>query len=315
MTGIVEILRDGRTKSAAVNVAEDMEWALYAGPSAGEIDMMQPVAEYRADGWFPLDVPVASRSYFQLVCPRGTAILAERMLPMEGGYNFRDLGGYRAADGRYVKWGAFIRSDELANLTESDMAYLASVPVRSVVDFRAQSEIDASPDRYPGSVENKYHLEVNPGNVIDKMESDIGSTDAAEESMREMNRAMVSDPGVVAQYREFFRILQQEGQFPVVYHCAAGKDRTGMASALILLALGVDEDTVMHDYLLSNEYLGDKYKTYIETYPQAAPLMVVDRSYLQAGLDKIKELYGSYDGYLTGTLGVDIPAFRDKYLY
>lgn len=313
MTGIVEIVRDRQTKSATVSIMEDMEWTLYAGPSVEGIDFSAPAAENRADGTFPLEVPVGARSYFQFDSPRGKAILAERHLPMEGGFNFRDLGGYRGAEGRYVKWGKFIRADELGRLTDADLAYLASVPVVTVVDFRAQSEVERMPDRYPQTVVGKYHLEVNPGNVIG-MEDEIGSAEAAAETMRTMYRAMINDPNVVAQYRRFFELLQG-GEVPVAYHCSAGKDRTGMASALILFALGVDEGKIMEDYLLSNKYLGSKYESYIAAHPEIEPLMIVDRSFLEAGIEEMVKLYGSPEGFLREALGVDIDGFRSQYLY
>lgn len=315
MTGIVEIHREKETKSASVEVKEDMEWTLYAGPSVEQIDLSSYLCQYRADGTFPLEVPREGRSYFQLETPRGSAILAERHLPMEGGYNFRDLGGYRTTEGRYVKWGKFIRSDDMKGLTDSDLRYLASIPIRTVVDFRTEMEVELAPDRHPATVENSVALTVNPGNIIGVPDGEITTSEHAVQLMEQMYRLMVSDQGVIEQYRRFFALLQEEKNIPLLYHCSAGKDRTGMASALILYALGVDSETVMKDYLLSNHYLGDKYASAIEAAPAARPMMEIQPSYLQAGLDEIKKLYGSVESYLTEQLKVDIPAFRDKYLY
>ncbi|MCD7969300.1 MAG: tyrosine-protein phosphatase [Alistipes sp.] len=314
ITSTVEILRDRFTKTATVQVNEDTQWALYAGPAVDEIDLREPVEAGKADGEFPVDVDPAVRSFFQAVTPDGKAILAERVLPMAGGFNFRDLGGYRMQDGRYVKWGKLLRSDEMNCLTEEDLVYLASVPLRSVVDFRSEDEISKAPDRLPASVEHHYAYSISPGNLAASMVR-MPNAEQGERLMEQMNRILVSDPEVVSQYRRFFELLADGEQAPVLFHCTAGKDRTGIAAALILYALGADDRTVMNDYLLSREYSELKYQPIRKRFPDLAPLLTVGESYLGAALDEIRSRYGSVEQYLTDILQVDTARLRELYLY
>ncbi|MCC8034434.1 MAG: tyrosine-protein phosphatase [Rikenellaceae bacterium] len=311
----IEILRDKTTKSASISIGEDMEWALYAGKSVEDIDLKEAIESGRADGQFPVDVDPTVRSYFQVVTPEGQAILAERVLPMAGGYNFRDMGGYRMADGRYVKWGKLIRSDELSTLTDEDLVYLASVPVVSVVDFRSEEEISKAPDRLPETVMHQYAYSVAPGNISASIFAKMPSEQESVELMEETNRLLVTDDSVVGQYRRFFELLADEQHLPLLYHCTAGKDRTGIASVLILYALGADDQTVMDDYMLSYEYARAKYEPVINRFPDLAPLMEVQPGYLGAALDQITGKYGSVEAFLTDVLDADIEKLRELYLY
>lgn len=314
ISGIIGIVRDSFTKTASVEVSEDIEWRIYAGPSDMEIDLSDPVESGKADGEYPVDVPAETRSYFQVVTSEGSAIMAERHLPMAGGFNFRDLGGYRMQDGRYVKWGRLLRSDEMNNLTDEDLVYLASVPLVSVVDFRSEEEIAKALDRLPETVAHHYAYSIAPGNLSATM-TRMPTADEGVSLMEEMNRIFVTDPQVVGQYRRLFELLSDGDNLPLLFHCTAGKDRTGIASALILYALGADDHTVMQDYLLSNQYVARKYEALVKRFPDLEPLFGVRESYLQAALDEIRSRYGSVLEYLTGTLGVDVDQLRELYLY
>lgn len=316
MTGSFEILREGQSKAALLEAREDTEWELYAGPSVEDIDLSKPLARGDGAGAFPLGVPDDKRSYFQLTTPDGNAILAERRLPLEGGYNFRDLGGIRTTDGRYVRWGKLFRSDDMQNLTPADLAYLSSIPLRSVVDFRSTQEIQAAPDKLPDSVKTHYLYSISPGNLMGMVaEGKLPSARELAKMMEKMNEQLVCDKDAVDQYRKFFALLQDEQNLPLSFHCTAGKDRTGMAAALFLSSLGVDEHIILNDYLASNHYLEDKYSALLGEYPGLEPLMEVRAEYLQAGLDKIAEEYGSIEQFLTGPLGVDIEKMKEIYLY
>lgn len=312
------IIRNKETKSAALTISTNGDWSIYAGYSDDAINFKKSFVGNNK-GIFPLDVfnmNDSVRIYYQLVTEQGKAILADKHLPMEGGYNFRDLGGIKTKDNRFVKWGKFFRTDELGKLTESDLFYLSSIPITSVVDFRTKREIELTPDKYPSSVKNKIELNINPGNInIEGLTEEDLNKISFDSVMIAMNKAFVTDSGIIGQYKEFFRILQEEENIPLIFHCSAGKDRTGMGAALILFALGVDEDTVMKDYLLSNTYLGNKYDDYKKKYPQLEPMFVVKPEYMQTSIDAMKENYGSIDNFLTDKLGIDLVKFREKYLY
>lgn len=316
LSDMVKISRDKDTRGASIVVAGiPYPWRIYSGTSVEKIDMSDPLYEGITGGVYNLDVPRDRRIYFQFISGDDKAIMAERQLPLAGGYNFRDLGGYRTTDGKYVKWGKILRSDDLSMLTDDDLTYLASIPVRSVVDFRSQQEIDMAHDKMPMPDAKYYQLSIEPGNMNDLREFMNLDAAAIENKMVGMNEYFVTEEGAVAQWKEFFRILQQDGTEPLLFHCSAGKDRTGMAAALVLLALGVPEKTVMDDYLLSNRYLTGKYQQYINLYPELKSLFLVKEEFLKAGIDKMNEEYGSAENFISGKIGVDVEKFREKYLY
>ena len=309
------IIRNKDTKGASLSITDQKEWKLYAGKSVAEIDLSKPVLEGEGDGIFPINLPDNNHTYFQLVTEQGSAILAERHLPMAGGYNFRDLGGFKTQDGRYTKWGKVFRSDDLHNLTEEDLNYLSSIPMTNIVDFRSEEEISKAADKNPASLKKNYQLSIDPGNVLDFARVAEKTEAEMEQMMMQLNEVLVSDSTCIDRYKVFFKQLQDEQEVPLMFHCSAGKDRTGMAAALILHALGVDEDTIIQDYLSSNDYLGDKYAALKKEHPSFSALFEVRQQYLQAGLNKIKEKYGSVDAFLTDVLEVDIELMKEKYLY
>lgn len=237
-----------------------------------------------------------------------------RHLPMEGCFNFRDMGGYRTLSGKRVKWGQVFRSDELQNLTEKDLEYLDRIGLCTVVDFRSEQEMESAPDRMPASVANRYELPIMPGNQssVNGLEDDI--IENGERFMEGINYSFVTDPGIIARYRTFFAILQDGNRLPLVFHCTAGKDRTGMGAALFLASLGVDEETIYEDYMLSNKYIEKKYRAIIDSLPAMKALLEVRPQYLQTGLEQIKKDHGSIDNYLREVLNVDPERMKRLYL-
>lgn len=315
ISGVVQIIRDKQTKAASLTIETSGKWTLYSGTSVETIDLSKPLLEGDGSGTFTLSVPDSVRSYFQLVTDKGRAILAERHLPMTGGYNFRDLGGFKTTEGRYVKWGKIIRSDDLYHLTEADLTYLASLPLISVVDFRAESEVNLAPDKLPASTTGHYDYSISPGNLTSSMDLSTLSSNKGDSVMMEINVLLVSDSANIKRYKDYFALLQNEKDVPLLFHCSAGKDRTGMAAALTLFALGVDEETIMNDYLSSNIYLGDKYREYIAKYPALRSLFEVKSEYIQAGIKWMKQEYGTVENYLKKVLNVDISKMKEMYLY
>jgi len=309
-----QIIRDKYTKEASLIVTTDEEWALYAGHAVEAINTENPILTGKGSGIYPLRVSTSIRIYFLFVTKAQRITLAERHLPMAGGYNFRDLGGFRTKEGRYTKWGKLFRADELSNLTENDLRYLTSIPITSAIDFRAASESRRSPDKLPPTVKFTYPISITPGNLSSEgIQANLLKANI-DTHMKHMNRLLVSDPACIRAFRIFFAIVQNNLSAPLIFHCSAGKDRAGMAAALVLLALGVDEETVMHDYLMSKVYLNDKYAAFIAKYPRAESIFTVKRMFLQAGFNQIKRDHGSILNFLTRELKVDIPRMRRLYL-
>ncbi|MDF7666383.1 tyrosine-protein phosphatase [Orbaceae bacterium ESL0727] len=311
VTKIAQIIRDKATKKAVLDVSAAEPWKLYIGTSPDNIDYTKPILEGKGKGQFPLNISTEGRSYFGLVTPNGRGIIADTHLPMDGGYNFRDLGGIRTKDGHHIKWDKFIRSDELGHLTNSDLTYLSSLPLVTVVDFRRPDEITKLPDRLPQSVKNDVQLNIVSANLKP------GST--SKEDVRDwmifINEELVTDKTIQNTYKEFFKLVQDESKLPLLFHCSAGKDRTGMGAALILYALGVDEDTIFKEHMLSNKYLKEKYAPIIAKQPELQPQFEVQEAYFRKAFDRIKQDHGSVDNYLTNVLGVDIPKMKAMYLY
>lgn len=309
------ITRNKDTKAATLDIKIDGKWSLYSGNSVDNIDFTKPLLEGEGSGSYPLQVNDTARSYFQLVTTKGNAILAEEHLPMAGGYNFRDLGGIKNRDGKYVQWGKILRSDDLNKLTEADLKYLSSIPLISIVDFRSPDEVNQAPDKVPATVKEDYHLAITPGNLGDLAMSGKATAEQLESAMQDVNILLVSDSLAIDQYRKMFELLQNSSDVPLMFHCSAGKDRTGMGAALILSALNVDESIIFNNYLESNVYLADKYAGYIAQKPDLKPLFEVKAEYLKAGLDQIKKDHGSIENYLTKVLGVDLDKMKEMYLY
>lgn len=305
------IIRDKATKDATLDITVDGNWKLYAGNSPEAIDYSKAIAEGKGKGSYPLSVNDSTRTYFELVTDEGKAILADTHLPMDGGYNFRDLGGIKTKDGRYVKWDKFIRSDELGKLTNKDLGYLASFPLTTVVDFRRPDEITKLPDILPTSVKNYVELNITSANL----KPGSSTIEDVRDWMIFINEELVTDTTIQNTYKEFFKLAQDEKNVPLLFHCSAGKDRTGMGAALILFALNVDEDIIFKEHMLSNKYLVEKYKPIIDKNPELKPQFEVQEAYFKVAIDRIKKDHGSVDNYLTNILGVDIPKFREMYLY
>lgn len=311
---IANIYRDKDTKSAYLNINTEKRWELYFGSTVESINTNSPLLRGEGSGNFQLDVSTSVRSYFLLKIGNKSTILAEKHLPMAGGTNFRDMGGFKTIDGKNLKWGKLFRSNEMKLLTDSDMDYLSSIPLTSIVDFRSENEANKAPDRIPSSVLYTYSYFINPTilNGIDSLfylpESYLDSL------MIDMSLSLVMDQESIERYKNFFSLLQNEENIPLIFHCTAGKDRTGIAAALILYTLGVDENTIMEDYLASNIYLADSYEEKLAEFPNAFPFLGVKQEFLQAVIQQLKDDYNTVENYLEEVLEVDIQLLRELYL-
>ena len=237
-----------------------------------------------------------------------------RILPIKGGYNFRDLGGIKTKDDRTIKQSYLIRTDELSNLDENDLQILADLNIKSVVDFRTEQERSISVDRVPDTCKNEFHLDIMAGNMNSFMKKvQSGETDF-KSMLHNFYTDLIRSENAQFEYRQFFKILQNPENCAVIYHCTAGKDRTGVATALILEALNVDESIIEQDYLLSNQFLAKKYESYISQNPSLADLFLVHSEYLEGAIDTIKKHYYSVEDYLTNTLDVDLDKMKAIYI-
>lgn len=313
------ITRNPLTKAPALTVTVDGKWTLFAGKDAASVDYTVPVVSGEAPGTYTLPEggPYACNARWACFAFRRgdrTTLLAERHLPMAGGYNFRDLGGFSGADGKRVIWGKFFRTDGLGELTDADLAYLASIPIRTIVDFRTAEEAAHLPDRIPASVTAAVSLPIAPGYMNPAESRALEEYESQDAFMLHMYRDLAQDPAIAATYKRFFAHVQAEGDIPLIFHCSAGKDRTGVAAALLLTALGVDRETIFRDYEASNVYLGDKYAGYIKANPHIKGLFTVKEAFLAEAFALIEATHGSVESCLETVLGVDITSMRRRFL-
>lgn len=231
-----------------------------------------------------------------------------RLLPIQGAYNMRDLGGYPTKDGKQVKWNKLLRSGDLNELTVKDLQYLNGIPLLTDIDFRSLPEEKNAPDKFPQSLKEYVRLPIDAGDM-----SDIKITDTSliPQMMEEAYRTIIRK--FQNEYKTFFRILAEDGRTPLLFHCSAGKDRTGIAAALILSALGVDRDIIRKDYMLSAEYIKGKYDFLVRMQPALEPLTTVRPEYLEAAFQTIDEEFGGIGSFLTHNLEADIPQLKELY--
>ena len=241
----------------------------------------------------------------------------ERVLSFEGGRNFRDMGGYPTRDGRRLKWRRLYRSGSMAALTPADYDRLARLGVRAVVDLRTTYERQAYPTDWARIPDLSYWArdhDASFGDLRALFASEAPTPGAGRAAMVAIYRELPFEQAPA--YRELFRRLAG-GETPLIFNCSAGKDRTGVAACLVLSALGVDSETILEDYLLTNTAYdhrtvgGDPWSLAARLPPEMVDaVMSVEAAYLQAALEAIEAAHGSVGGYLGEALGVTEPMLQ-----
>lgn len=249
--------------------------------------------------------------------------------------NLRDMGGYKTADGSTIARGLVYRSNQLFNISESDMQLIAKLNLKNEYDLRTASERNAKPDELPKGVNNVW-LDVmadlpnsEPANLeallSDPKNANLLLGDGKiEKKFEKAYRDCVSLPSAQKAFSELFKSIGDESKLPVLFHCATGKDRTGWAAAAFLTLLGVPMETVKQDYLRSNDNILPMYDSLIKQFvanggtpsiPQA--VLGVKEEYLNAAFDEVNIKYGSMENYFSKALGISVEqqnAIRKLYL-
>ncbi len=239
-----------------------------------------------------------------------------RSVSLAGASNFRDLGGYAGHGGRAVRWRRLFRSDHLAGLTADDTRALSDLGLARAVDLRGALESTAQAYDLQGV---RYHpLPIEPTVVQRAQEMARAgqqmTAPIARDLMQDTYRAFVAHNA--PQFAALFAHLLDDDS-PLVFHCTAGKDRTGFAAALILRALGVSQEVVMQDYLLTNGLYRRP-----EAVAGSAPQEVLDviwrvqADFLEAAFEAVERDHGGFERYLAGRLNVgDTARMRLRQLY
>jgi protein-tyrosine phosphatase len=187
----------------------------------------------------------------------------DRYLKLEGSYNVRDLGGYQTSDGRITKWRTFFRSGSMHNLTEESQSSIFKFGIRTVIDLRTSAEKTALPNVFTDSSKLFFKEHNIIGDVPFEGYSNISAVDILEgggefaEGIFQMYCTFLDK--CQNQIRDTLVTLSNSGSLPAIYHCAGGKDRTGIISAMLLGNVGVSYDTIAKDYSLSAKYLMERY--------------------------------------------------------
>jgi protein-tyrosine phosphatase len=288
------------------------------------------------DGVYHAHWTQPARPYFTLRDERdGTVVhVAERVVTLERGSNFRDLGGYPAAGGKHVRWGMIYRTAAMPMLTDADYRYVGGLGIHAIIDLRSVQERQIAPDGMPAHTGALYLAHDYPA---DEIFSRIGAPPAGGQNpVLGLYRTWLMS--LAPQFRDIFQqLLNRDGA--VSYHCSAGQDRTGVATALVLSTLGVPRDVIMADYQLSTldrrpeneipplapgQYPGNIVADfYRRAQASGAPMKArplytaAGKPFLQDTFDEIDARWGSVDAYLDQVLGIDaakIARLRALYL-
>lgn len=244
--------------------------------------------------------------------------MERRHIPLEGNLNLRDLGGYQSGDGRRVRTGCLFRSDELHRLTDADLEVLRDLGIRVVVDLRNEQERAVRPSRLPHGVDVRERTSPWSG-------GDLRTT----EELIVAGELPVRDDDIFAgiyvdllerltpELRAILELAVDAPTRPLLFHCAAGKDRTGIAAAVLLGVLGVTDDAILDDYELTSTYWGARRLEALAPVmaehgiaeERVRPLVEARRPVLAATLDHLHERWGGFEGYAGDQLGVaaDLP--------
>lgn len=269
-----------------------------------------------------------------------------RRIPLESIPNARDLGGYKTLDGRCLKYKKLIRSGTLGALTQNDRKILLNeYDLKVIIDLRTDRERKENPDPIIEGV-TSYHnpiLKDETFGVTREGETNLKQKDSFDYAEMLMNHIkkmeenghnlgnlyaeFVESEYSLSQYRKFFEFVIHHKEGALLWHCTAGKDRVGTTTAILLRILGVDMETIMEDFLLTNEFLKEQTRSIVNQVSRktsderiihlVAKLNSVEECYLVDFFNTIDRDYGSFDDFVSSKLGMtqeDIDVLKEKYL-
>lgn len=291
-----------------------VQWDLDGGPAA--VDVAIGPSPEQIDHEHQLTVPSGTTHvrlpglgrgrWYVSVAPSGSGaavVAADRRVAFEGITNFRDLGGYRTVDGGRTRWGMVFRADALAGMTERDLALYERLAVRTVTDLRGDEERATKPNPF-----DSHHVALIGPQVDDPDERPAEAT--GEELLHHLYVRLFDHAGPLI--GQVIGSLATDEGLPTVFHCHAGKDRTGVIAALLLEALGVPRSVVLDDYEATARYRvhtddPETHQKLIELgmLPEvAAGILSAPRWAMAASLDHLDERHGGVHAYLTGPAGL-----------
>lgn len=244
-------------------------------------------------------------------------IIVSQQLTIQGDRNFRDLGGIIGENGKKISHNKLFRSGRLATITDADIDTIQNIGIKRIIDLRTTMERQQTPDREMEGVTN-LHIPLLEGDIGAFMGRIMSKELDAKEFMLEFYGTI--DSLKIASWSRIFDLLEKEE--PTLWHCSSGKDRTGMTTTLILASLGVDEKTIIKEFMMSNYYLEETHNRTLANFEKSngqemkdliSPLMILEEIYITTYLTSIKKEYGSVDNFLK-VLGVDFEKMKANYL-
>lgn len=237
--------------------------------------------------------------------------VAARNINMPGVQNFRDLGGYKAAAGKNIRWGMLYRSGEINHLQECSFKKLEHLGVKTIIDLRSNQELANVSPLQKGF--NVVHIPIATGSM-DGILKDLQQKKIKGDTISRIIKKLYKELTIRYQpeYKKIFEVLLNKENYPIVFHCSEGKGRTDVIAALILTALGVNPDIIMEDYHLSNNYLSIPkavskyaYKQPVQSQEAITTLFSTQDEFLNAAKEEIEKNYGDVDTYLKKGLGLN----------
>ncbi len=240
----------------------------------------------------------------------------QREIALPHAFNFRDVGGYRTADGRFLRWGQVFRAGTLAQLQPDDHAILRPLRLRTVFDLRSQAEVARHPDRLPQPAPAYRHV---PLVSYDGSISRLQTLRRYRHQMAQVLLYVYTHVVLEENARlvgDVLRALADPANCPALIHCAAGKDRTGVVIALLLALLGVPEETIVAEYTLSNRHHAAILRAMQPDFRRAMlwawirpshlyPISLAHPDTMRATLAHLRQAYGSAEAYALSTAGLD----------
>jgi protein-tyrosine phosphatase len=241
----------------------------------------------------------------------------ERLVALEGALNWRDLGGYPTADGRVTKWDRIFRSDGLDQLTDADLDVIAQLGIKLVIDFRVDREVDQNPSRLPDHPELRRQRipiggdEVEGKSVLELIQAGDVKIYTVDE-MSAVYERLLED--FASGFGEVIHHAADSANHPLVFHCTAGKDRTGLMAMLVLGALGVSDDDIVTDYELTTHYRSNKRLEVLGPQLEKAgvdielvrPFLTAQAPVMAATVARLHADYGSIEAFLTARADVTV---------
>ena len=290
---------------------------IFAGTHPDTVDLVAPLDEV-VDGQSTTisGLDATNRYYFVVMFADGQRVMAStRFLPLAGAVNFRDMGGFKTADGKRVCWGKLFRSGSLGSLTSADYEYIERIGIKLVCDLRSSGEIAVEPDKLPASIEYVHASIFTDSDSVRRLRALLVDPRALSLLMLEMYTHQMIDQNA-RPIGDILRRLSNSENLPALIHCTAGKDRTGITAAVLLSVLGVPDVVITADYSLSNHYFETIRQLVQNALPQRLAmfgitiddmqvLLTANPVVLQDALNYLRQRYGSVEVYLRDAAGVD----------